>query len=89
MSNNIDLVTDYLLANYHDDVERMARIKMVSAMAASDTLPFNPSVIDKVALFNGIKKTYPPKADEIVEEFIEGVNFIMFMGKASKDWDSK
>jgi alpha-mannosidase len=86
MSKNQDLVIDYLMANYYDDVERMAKIKMVASIANSDTLPFNHSVIDKIALFNDIKKSYPPKVEEVAKEFIEGMNFIMFLGKTAETW---
>jgi hypothetical protein len=76
------------VANFYDDVERMAHIKMIAAIANSDSVEFNPNVIDKVALFNGIEKSYPPDAKKLAQDFIEGANFIMFLAKTSNDWSN-
>lgn len=85
-----ELVIEYLMENYYDDVERMANIRMVKEVIAQVGKPEQiADTVDKVALFNGIKKSHPPKADEIAEDFIQGVNFIMFLDKASKDWAKK
>jgi len=83
-----EAVIEYLMANYYDDAERMANIRMVKEIVAQvGTLEQIPSIIDKVALFNGIKKTYPPKVEELTREFIEGINFIMFLDKTDKQWN--
>lgn len=84
-----EAVINYLIANYYDDVETMANISMVKDVIAQVDLPDQiANTIDKVALFNDIKKSYPPESDELAKEFIEGINFIMFLDKTSKDWDS-
>lgn len=89
LTNQQELVIDYLMNNYYDDVERMAKIRMVSEVIAQVGKPEQiANTIDKVALFNGIKKSYPPKTEELVKEFIEGVNFVMFLDKTSKEWES-
>lgn len=83
-----ELVIDYLINNYYNDVERLAKIRMVSEVIAQVGTPDKiASSIDKVALFNNIKKSYPPKTEELVKEFIEGVNFVMFLDKTSEEWD--
>lgn len=84
-----ELVIDYLMANYYDDVERMANIRMVKEVIAQVGTPEQiASSIDKVALFNGITKSYPPKVEELAKEFVEGVNFIMFLGKTGEEWQN-
>lgn len=78
------LVIDYLYDNYYDDCERMANIRMVKEVIAQVGKPDQvASTIDKVALFNGIKKSYPPKpttAQKVKREIIKGVGFIMYGG---------
>lgn len=56
-----ELVIDYLMNNYYGDAESMANIRMVKEVIAQVGKPEQiASTIDKVALFNGIKKSYPP-----------------------------
>jgi hypothetical protein len=87
ISEQQQAVLDYLMDNYYDDAERMIHIKMVQAIALQGTNGHSLSdLIDKIALFNGIKKSYKPKVEELVKEFIEGVNFIMFLDETSKGW---
>lgn len=82
------LVIDYLMANYYDDAEKLANIRMVKEVIAQVGQPDEiANTIDKVALFNGIKKSYPPKPEELAKKFIEGVNFIVFLDKTSKSWE--
>lgn len=57
--SQLDMVLDYLYTNYTDsDVERLAKTKIIGALIIeSDVSPIaSKEVIDKVALFNGIKK---------------------------------
>lgn len=75
-----ELVIDYLMDNYYDDAERMANIRMVGEVIASVGKPEQiASTIDRVALFNGIKKSYPPKRT-IKQNIIRGIGFIMYGG---------
>ena len=55
---NMDKILDYLTEHYSSsDAQRLAGIKAIAAMAAqTETIPQVESLIDKVALFNGIKK---------------------------------
>lgn len=83
--SNVDKIVNYLHDNYYDDGERMAKIKMIAALATQPTVKEYdiPSLIDKVALFNSIEKSYPPKvptATKIKREIIKGVGFIMYGG---------
>lgn len=77
----IDEVIKYLHDNYYNDCERMAKIKMISALAtmngAEKYRKDLGSLIDKVALFNDIKKSYPPKKT-LKQEIIEGIGFILY-----------
>jgi len=78
---NQNEVIQYLHDNYYDDCERMAHIQMIGAIANSkDVIKGIPSLIDKVALFNSIKKTYPPPKPEktIGKKIIEGIGFILY-----------
>lgn len=59
--NKIEFITNYLCENYKDDVERLVRIPIIAAMAMHATEGEIPSLIDKVALMNGIKKSYSQK----------------------------
>lgn len=81
MGKMIDEVTNYLHDNYYNDCERMAKIKMVSSLATMDgTEKYRKdlgSMIDKVALFNSIEKSYPPKKT-IKQEIIRGIGFILY-----------
>jgi hypothetical protein len=77
---NADVVISYLHDNYYDDCERMAHIKMIAALASptgNDYTEDIPQMIDKVALFNGIKKSYPPKKT-VGQRIIEGIGFILY-----------
>ena len=81
--SSIDIVTDYLMANYYDDVERMAHSKMIGALANKPdiTAEYVAPLIDKIALFNGIKKSYQPTDVDITiaaRQFVKGLNFIMY-----------
>lgn len=74
----IDEVTNYLHDNYYDDCERMARIKMIAGMATQGWGEHNlADLVDKVALFNNIKKSYPPKKST-ARKIVEGIGFIMY-----------
>lgn len=82
-----DLIIDYLMSNYYEDAERLANIRMVKEVLALVGEPEQvPATIDKVAAFNGIHKSYPPDTEAVAKDFIEGVNFIMFLDKTSQDW---
>lgn len=73
-----ELVIDYLMANYYDDTEKMANIRMVKEVIAQVGKPDQiANTIDKVALFNGIKKSYPPNKTT-KQKIIEGIGFIMY-----------
>jgi len=86
---NGEAVINYLHDNYYDDMEKMAHIKMIATLTTDVNTHYDsiPSMIDKVALFNSIQKSYPPKAEELAREFIEGIGFIMTLEKTSKDWN--
>lgn len=78
-----DIVLDYLMANYYDDVERVAHIKAVQYLVTKQDLTpqYAANIIDKCCLFNGIKKSYEPTAVDIqiaVRKFIKGINFILY-----------
>lgn len=76
--SNLDLVTNYLHGNYYNDCERMAKIKMIAMLAIQDVSQHDlPALIDKVALFNSIEKSYPPKKSA-GRKIIEGVGFILY-----------
>jgi hypothetical protein len=53
-------ITEYLYKNYHDDCKRMASIPMVPALINHASLGEIPSLIDKLAILNNVKKSYPP-----------------------------
>lgn len=81
--SSIDIVTDYLMANYYDDIERLAHVKMVGALANKpDITPeYIAPLIDKIALFNGIKKSHQPTDVDITiaaRQVVKGLNFIMY-----------
>lgn len=79
-SGGMDEVVNYLHDNYYDDCERMAKIKMIAMMATQGWGEYDmPSMIDKVALFNSIKKSYPPKKT-LKQNIIKGIGFIMYGG---------
>ena len=78
--DDLDLVINYLHDNYYNDCERLARNKSIQSMTQGYAKNMNiPTLIDKVALFNNIKKTYPPKRT-LKQEIIRGVGFIMYGG---------
>lgn len=84
--NPIDIVTEYLLANYYDDIERMANIKLIQLITTDKTLTPEKAanLVDKVARFNKIEKTYQPTDVDIhiaAREFVKGLNFIMYKGE--------
>ena len=59
MSDNLKTVVDYLYDNYHKDGERMMNIKMIHVLASSKEVHDIPKLIDKIAYFNQIGKSYP------------------------------
>lgn len=81
MSNQsdwIDIITNYLHDNYYEDCEHMAKIKMITFLATQGWGEHDiSSLIDKIALFNNIKKSYPPKKT-FAKKVIESIGFIMY-----------
>lgn len=73
-----EVVFNYIWDNYYDDAETMVKIKMVNQVIANVGKPEDvPSLVDKVALFNDIKKSHPPKKP-LAQKIIEGIGFIMY-----------
>lgn len=58
---NAKIISEYLINNYHDDGKEMSNIPIIGAMVNYDNSKDIPSMIDKVAIINGIKKSYKPK----------------------------
>jgi uncharacterized membrane protein len=78
LSKQQELVIDYLYNNYYDDCETMANIRMVKEVIAIVGKPEQiASNVDKVALFNDIKKSHPPKKP-LAQKIVEGIGFIMY-----------
>lgn len=61
--NKAYCIAEYLHKNYYDDGEKLAQIPIMGAMLNHATAEEIPSLIDKVAIMNGIKKSYPPSRD--------------------------
>lgn len=55
---------DYIHDNYYDDADKIAGARMIGVILAVGSLEDMPEMIDKIALFNGLKKSYPPKTKE-------------------------
>jgi hypothetical protein len=62
----IELIT-YIFNNYYYDKEKIVYIPIVSFLIRKESeRPEAKSLIDKVAILNGIKKTYPGEVEEII-----------------------
>lgn len=75
--SDLNNVINYLHDNYYDDCTRMAKIKIIAGLAQDSHGHDIGLIIDKVALFNDIKKSCPPKKS-VGRKIIEGVGFIMY-----------
>jgi hypothetical protein len=51
------LMAKYLYENYYDDREKLSKISIICSMLNIASIYEIPSLIDKVAIINGIKKS--------------------------------
>lgn len=62
MHKKATLIAEYLYKNYYNDAASMSKIPIISALIANAAEEQIPSLIDKVAVLSGIKKSSPPDA---------------------------
>ena len=58
----LEPLINYIHDNYYNDADKISSIKMIGVMLQVGTPDKIPDMIDKIALFNGFKKSYPPKS---------------------------
>ena len=59
--SNLSEIVEYISDNYYEDRDKLSGVKIIGALAVSGDKHNIPDLVDKIALFNGIKKSTAPK----------------------------